>query len=175
MALPGLALYLALFSTGCVHRRLTIRSNPPGALVYVDDQQIGRTPVSTNFIYYGTREVRLEMDGFETLTVRERIDAPWYQYPPIDFVAETFVPHDIRDERVLDFQLVPQKVVPTQELLGRANALRHGSQTGVVAPIPNTQPPPGATSPLPGTFDPGRPRPPGRYPITPLPRVTIDE
>ncbi|MEI6037860.1 MAG: PEGA domain-containing protein, partial [Planctomycetota bacterium] len=40
-------------STGCVQRRMTIRSNPPGALVYVDDYQIGATPVSTDFIYYG--------------------------------------------------------------------------------------------------------------------------
>ena len=28
-------------ATGCVRRRLTVRSNPPGALVYVDNQQIG--------------------------------------------------------------------------------------------------------------------------------------
>ena len=26
---------------GCVRRRLTIRSSPPGALVYIDDQEIG--------------------------------------------------------------------------------------------------------------------------------------
>ena len=29
---------------GCVERRMTIRSNPPGALVYVDDYEIGITP-----------------------------------------------------------------------------------------------------------------------------------
>src|SRR5262245_3745792 len=45
-----------LAQTGCVQRRLTIRSNPPGALAYVDDYQIGTTPVSTDFVYYGTRK-----------------------------------------------------------------------------------------------------------------------
>ena len=29
----------------------------PGALVYVDDFPIGTTPVSTDFIYYGTRQL----------------------------------------------------------------------------------------------------------------------
>lgn len=48
---------------GCVQRRMTVRSNPPGALVYVDDYQIGTTPVSTDFIYYGTRKIRLVKDG----------------------------------------------------------------------------------------------------------------
>ena len=36
-------------SAGCVQRRMTVRSNPPGALVYVDDYQIGTTPVSVEW------------------------------------------------------------------------------------------------------------------------------
>ena len=32
---------------GCVRRRMTVRSNPPGAVVFVDDQEIGTTPAST--------------------------------------------------------------------------------------------------------------------------------
>ena len=58
------------FSVGCVQRRMTIRSNPPGALVYVDDYQVGTTPVSTDFVYYGTRKIRLIKDGYDTLTVQ---------------------------------------------------------------------------------------------------------
>ena len=42
--------------TGCVQRRLTIRSSPPGAVVYVGNQEIGTTPISHDFIYYGSRE-----------------------------------------------------------------------------------------------------------------------
>ena len=57
----------------CVQRRLTIRSNPPGAYVYVDDYEIGITPCSTDFIYYGTRQFRLVREGYETLTVEKKI------------------------------------------------------------------------------------------------------
>ena len=96
------------------------------ALVYVDDYEIGVTPVSTSFIYYGTRKIRLVKDGYETLTVMQSIPSPWYEYVPLDFVSENFVPGQIRDQRVLDFQLKPQMLVPTDQLLQRAEQLRRG-------------------------------------------------
>jgi hypothetical protein len=121
-----------------VQRRLTIRSNPPGALVYVDDYQIGTTPVSTDFIYYGTRKIRLSLSGYETLTVMQPIPTPWYQYPGLDFVSENVVPGEIRDERVVEFQLQPQIIVPSQQLLDRAENLRSSTAA------PRTPLPPGA-------------------------------
>jgi len=130
------ALACSLCATGCVRRQLTVRSNPPGALVYIDDREIGTTPVSTEFIYYGTRKVQLVKDGYETVTVRQNFHPPWYQYPPLDFVTENLLPRELRDERVLDFQLEPQRVVPTEELLGRAENLRRSVQQGYVAPPP---------------------------------------
>ena len=135
-----LGLLLCLSQTGCVQRRMTIRSNPPGALVYVDDQPtpIGTTPVSHDFIYYGTRKIRLIKDGYETLTVMQPIPAPWYQFPVVDFVAENLVPGQIRDQRTMDFQLRPQMVVPPEELLLRAEELRRGVHaTAGVAAIPD--------------------------------------
>ena len=124
---------------GCVRRRLTVRSNPPGAMVYVDDHQIGMTPVSTDFTYYGTRKIKLIKDGFETLTTNQRIDAPWYQIPPIDFVSENLILREVRDEREFDFNLKPQRIVPTQELRQRAENLRAAASSdllnsGMVAP-----------------------------------------
>src|SRR3989304_6283587 len=116
-----------LFQSGCVQRRMTIRSNPPGALVYVDDYEIGTTPISTNFIYYGTRKIRLVKDGYETLTVLQPVPAPWYQYPPFDFITENFIPGEIRDQRTIDFQLRPQMVAPTDQLLSRAESMRQSN------------------------------------------------
>jgi hypothetical protein len=137
--------------TGCVSRRMTIRSNPPGALVYVDDYEIGATPVSTDFTYYGTRKIRIVKDGYETLTVMQPISTPWYEYPPADFITENFVPGKIRDQRILDYQLKPQMVVPTDQLLYRAESLRHNNSAvpaGATNPNqyspPNTSVPPGA-------------------------------
>ena len=138
-----LAAFFPLFC-GCVQRRMTIRSNPPGALVYVDDYEIGVTPVSTNFTYYGTRKIRLVKDGFETLTVMQPIRPPWYQIPPIDFFSENFVPGEIRDTRTLTYQLKPQTVCPPEELLGRAEQLRNQlyADGGPGTPTPSTLMPP---------------------------------
>jgi hypothetical protein len=135
-----LAAVLLPWQSGCVQRRMTIRTNPPGALVYVDDYEIGTTPVSTDFTYYGTRKIRIVKDGYETLTVMQPIPAPWYQFPPADFITENFVPGKIRDQRLLDYQLKPQMVVPTDQLLSRAEGLRRDSlvtPASAIMPQPN--------------------------------------
>src|SRR5580704_15408296 len=98
---PRLAVALAIVLTasqaGCVERRMIVRTNPPGALLYVDDYEVGITPCATSFIYYGTRKIRLVKDGYETLVINQPIPAPWYEYFPADFVAENVVPGHIRD------------------------------------------------------------------------------
>jgi len=116
---------------------MMIRSNPPGALVYVDDYEIGVTPVAHNFLYYGDRKIRLVKDGYQTLTVIQSIPAPWYQIPPLDFFSENLAPTEIRDKRTFTYQLTPQMVVPTEQLLGRAEQLR---QTSGVARGPAAMP-----------------------------------
>jgi hypothetical protein len=121
-------------TAGCVQRRLTIRSNPEGAVAYVDDVEIGTTPVSTDFIYYGTRKIRLVKDGYETLTVMQPVQAPWYQWVPIDFVAENLWPSEIRDERLLDFRMTPRMITPTEELRARAEELRNANRTASASP-----------------------------------------
>ncbi len=98
-----LLLLVATAGLGCVQRRLTIRSNPPGALVFVDNYELGTTPVSTDYVYYGTRKIRIIKDGFETLNVKQWIPPPWYQIFPLDFVAENIVP--VRNSRPADARL----------------------------------------------------------------------
>jgi hypothetical protein len=118
-------LFLAcILLNGCMQRRLTICSNPPGAVVKVDDVEIGVTPVSTSFIYYGTRKIQLTKPGYETLTILQPVRAPWYQWPGIDFVSEHFVPGKIHDDRLFNYNLQPAQVIPTDQLLGRAEQLR---------------------------------------------------
>lgn len=136
-------LCLLIGGSGCVQRRITVRSNPPGALVYIDKYEIGRTPCSVEYIYYGTREVKLVKDGFETLTVLQWIPPPWYEIPPLDFVSETIVPNEIRDERTFTYQLVPTRVVPTNQLIGRAENLRRATKLERMAMPPPAAPPVG--------------------------------
>lgn len=104
--------------------------------MYVDNYEIGTTPVATDYVYYGTRKIRLVKDGYETLTVMQPIPAPWYQLPGLDFFSENVNPHEIRDERTLEFQLQPQVIVPDEQLLSRAENLRRSGQAPVnpVAP-----------------------------------------
>ena len=51
-----------------MHRRVTIHSVPEGALLKVDGKDIGYTPAHFDFTWYGTREVQLLLDGYETRT-----------------------------------------------------------------------------------------------------------
>lgn len=132
---------------GCVRRRLTIHSNPPGAKVYVDNYEVGFTPCATEFIYYGTREIRLVKAGYETLTVQQPIAPPWYQLPVIDFFSENLVPFELRDKPTFAYNLTPQVIVPTPQLLTRAENLRQGTrlQTQQFAPQPVPTPLPQMT------------------------------
>lgn len=130
----ALSLLTVVALSGCLRRRMMVRSNPPGAMVYVDNQQIGATPCSTDFVYYGTREIRLVKPGYETLTVNQPIPAPWYEIPPLDFVSENLVPREIQDYRTLSYNLSPQVIVPTDQLLGRAEQLRQATGQGAVLP-----------------------------------------
>ena len=169
--------HCCLLSSGCVRRRLTVRSVPAGASVYVDDQPIGQTPVSTPFTYYGTRKIQLVKDNFETLTVKQTFNPPWYQYPVIEFVTENLWPWEIRDERAVDFQMIPQVIVPTERLLENAQELRDAAGQGAVAPLvtPSEQPfvPPAGVLPAPAqnTTLPETARYPQEPPLQPPGRV----
>lgn len=127
-----LVLLCLVAASGCVRRRMTVRTSPPGATVSVDNQVIGTTPAATSFVYYGTREFRIEKDGFKTETIRKRFNPPWYQWPVLDFVSETLWPGEIRDERIIDVQLVEQVLEPTENVVERADSLRTQSRTGIV-------------------------------------------
>jgi len=154
-ALLFVALLVSLLCChGCVRRRMTILSNPAGAVVFVDDRRVGVTPVSTSFTYYGTRKIQLFKDGFESQTVKQRFFPPWYQFPPIDFITDNFWPQEIRDERIVEFEMTPQLVVPPQELVGRAESLRGSANQGNLIGLPPATSPPPAPQAAPQSITP---------------------
>jgi hypothetical protein len=160
-ALVAVALVCAV-QAGCVTRRLTVISDPPGATVYVDNEEVGVTPCSVSYIYYGTRQVTLVKDGYESRTVLQELPAPWYEYFPIEFVTENFIPWELRDERTVEYKLLPQALTPASQLLGRGEELRQGVQIQR-----QVAPPPG-----PAAFDaPPLPGMPPRGPV--LPRIDL--
>ena len=128
LMLPRISLIIMLLATltqvGCVHRRVTVNSSPQGALVKVDGRDIGYTPASLDFTWYGTREVQLLMDGYETRTEQIDINAPWYQKFPLDFVSDNFLGKHVTDHRQFSFQLQPKRIGHSNDVLQRAGALR---------------------------------------------------
>lgn len=101
------ALSLILLS-GCVERRLRIRTAPEGATVYVNGRYAGETPVDHFFDHYGTYQLDLWMSGHESLSTEVEVEAPWWQIPPFDFFAELFDPRRKVDEHTVELVLDPK-------------------------------------------------------------------
>jgi hypothetical protein len=129
------ALLLFCVGSGCVQRRMMIRSHPEGALVYLNGQELGRTPITTNFTYYGDFEVKLVKDGFETETIIQPVPMPWYQVPPLDFVSENMVPSKIHDQRTLSFNLRPKVAQSPEQIRAAAEQLRTASRSATAPPL----------------------------------------
>ncbi|HSI37272.1 MAG: PEGA domain-containing protein [Phycisphaerae bacterium] len=146
----GLGVFLStvcLLSTGCakVQQEMTIESTPPGALVFLNGQEVGRTPLKRDFKWYGDYDVRLQLEGYQTLKTHKAVTAPWWNWVPFDLVAN-FMPFTIRDEQRLAFELKPADPTLDQPigLLTRAHELRgdlEGSEFTRAATRPATTKP----------------------------------
>ena len=122
---PAVALTLAATSGCGVKRTLQIDSDPPGALVYLNGDEVGRTPMRKDFLWYGTYDVELRKEGYQTLVKPAQVWAPWWQWPPIDFVAE-LVPLPLEDSHAIKYELSPITIeqADPEEILNRAVAMR---------------------------------------------------
>src|SRR5215212_5925052 len=128
-----------LLAVGCigVRRQLTVDSQPPGALVYVNGDEVGRTPVTYDFTFYGTMDLRLRKEGFETLEDTPKVWAPWWQIPPIDLIAEAF---PLTDRHALSYELTPkEQAAAPEEMVRRGVELRQKLESSHVKK-PTTSP-----------------------------------
>ena len=123
----GTALAGCLALAGCVDRRLFITSDPPGARVYLNDQDVGTTPLEVDFTWFGTYDVRLHREGFEPLVTTREAKAPLHEVPPFDLAA-LLIPGTRRTHIAWHFELEPARV-DEAALLGRARQLRARSET----------------------------------------------
>jgi hypothetical protein len=138
--LPGIL--LAFTAGGCVERSLSIASDPPGALVYLNDQEIGRTPLQREFTWYGNYEVIIRKDGYQAIKTTAWVVAPIYEWVPLDLVAE-LLPIPLKDHRTLHYTMQPDPP-PSQNdayLLDRASELRGELESSHQPPArPTTRP-----------------------------------
>ena len=119
---------------GCLERTVTITSEPAGALVILNDEEIGRTPVETGFRYFGVYDVRLQREGFEPIVTEKEAVAPIWEYPGLDLLAIA-APWRVKTHLKWHFDLeaVPEPGTPEaeqseQELFDRARSLRAASR-----------------------------------------------
>jgi len=132
-------LVVALALSSCVEQRLTVNSAPEGALVYLNDAEIGRTPVTRDFVWYADQDVQLRKEGYETLKAHRSIVAPWWQWPPIDLFSELL---PLRDHQGISFRLKPASTQPADSamMLLRAAEMRAQLQSSEFTRKPTTQP-----------------------------------
>lgn len=108
-------------SSGCVRRTLSITTDPPGALVILNDREVGRTPVEIDFTFYGTYDLRLLLEGYEPFVGSAKANAPIWDTMPMDFVSE-ILPVPLDSNVKWHFTLEPAK---SEGVLERAEELRN--------------------------------------------------
>ncbi len=123
-------LTLAIACGGCVEREMEITSSPPGALVYVSDKEVGRTPLTMPFTWYGDYDIILRKAGYETLKTHRNIRRPAYEIPPIDLLSQ-MAPWTYHDQRYLHFELKPRQEPEEEEIVERARELREKNRRPV--------------------------------------------
>jgi hypothetical protein len=118
-----LSLVAAAILTGCVERNLTINTKPDGALVILNDEEIGLAPVTVGFEWYGDYNVAIRKEGFETLKTHRKLKAPWYDEFPFDFLAQ-ILPGRTVDSYEWEFELEPSTQISRDQLLQNAEQLK---------------------------------------------------
>jgi hypothetical protein len=138
----GIAAFILAACQGCVERTVSINSEPQGATVFLNDQEVGRTPVKVPFTWYGDYDIIIRKQGYETIKGHCSLNAPWYQYPFIDLFAECLIPMTLRDEHELDtFVMTPFEAPARQALLDRADDMRaRAGEAGIVPQSPEYLP-----------------------------------
>ena len=122
MSLIGIVLAALVALNGCVRRTITITTEPEGTLVWLNDREVGRTPVEVDFKHYGTYDVRLEHRGYEPMMTSGRADPPWWDNVGLDLIAE-LIPVDL--ESRIEWHYVMEPLDDAREaLLSRARELR---------------------------------------------------
>ena len=109
---------------GCVERKLTINTQPQGALVILNDEEIGESPVTVNFDWYGYYSVRLSKEGFESLNTPQDLKGPWYDSFPFDFLAQIVYPGRIVSSYEWTFELSPRQPASPGDLIQKADELK---------------------------------------------------
>ncbi len=110
---------------GCVRRTATFTTVPEGVRVILNDREIGRTPATVEFTWYGDYDVVYRLKGFQTVKTNVVLNKPVYQLFPLDFFAEVLWPGELHDHHDIPVQeLTPLQLPERDELVERAKQFR---------------------------------------------------
>jgi len=145
----GCVLLVAGVCAGCVERKLLIRSDPPGAPVWVDERRVGTTPLELHFSHYGQRRIRVgpmrDESGRLEYRAEERVidvRAPWYEQFPLDFFAEVLWPATLKDAHKVELKLSPASGQPQLYGPQRAEQVREQAEqfrNRALSPVPELE------------------------------------
>ncbi|NLW51141.1 MAG: PEGA domain-containing protein [Candidatus Brocadiaceae bacterium] len=147
------AVALLTAASGCVERKMYIRSEPAGAPVWIDESYVGMTPLDHSFAHYGLRRVRVgpvrDEDGrltHEEQVVDWEVEPPWYETFPFDFFAEVLYPEVLLDQHTLPLVVLPNAPEPghvpavdPDAVIARGEAYRERALAGFVEELPEGQ------------------------------------
>ena len=122
--LAGAGLFVCIVLSGCVERQLTINTEPQGAVVVLNDEEIGTSPVTVSFNWYGDYNVALRKEGYETLKTHRELKGPWYDKFPFDFFAQLLNPKRIVDYYEWTFELTKKQQISREKLINSAQTLK---------------------------------------------------
>ncbi|HPF15411.1 MAG TPA: PEGA domain-containing protein, partial [Planctomycetota bacterium] len=107
-----------------------VTSEPSGALVRLDEDVIGTTPLAYEFENFGRRRLSLYLPGYQTYSEPLHLKTPWHATFPIDVITEVLLPLGLRYKKEVNVVLLPDDGERVLETLGsfvkRAEALREG-------------------------------------------------
>ncbi len=135
--LPNVALIILCgmicLCSGCVERKITIITEPAGALVSLNDEEIGASPVTVGFEWYGDYSVRITKEGFQTLKTHQDLKRPLRDRAPFDLFDDIFSKRT--DEYTWKFKLEPYKQLSKEEMIEDAKKLQKQTAEEMAQPI----------------------------------------
>ena len=95
-----------------------ITSEPTGAIVWMNDREVGSTPCEVEILHYGTYDLRVVKPGYEPFIAGRKANPPAWDLPGPDLVAE-LLPVELESRNSWHVDLVVEDM-STEAVIQRA-------------------------------------------------------
>ena len=95
--------------SGCLSKTMTVSSTPPGAILSINDVEMGPTPITTDWHGGGSYRFSLKLKDHSPLAETVKIKYRWYSAPIIDMGPDFMTTRQVKDHKELHFEMPPLK------------------------------------------------------------------